>query len=366
MPRLVATTVQAPPRPEVEFVFSPVLDMLNAMYFTRFAIDAEGVEGWPLELRKEMAPDLLEELDYLYWFPNGAGLMGQFLDMLWSHPEAWESIDSVIAFIRDMEPGIGPDQQNAGIQGLAYYLACVRDEPVIHSDDPREALRLKITSDGVEDVDSVMRLWDRPEELRQRMIRLIERFHDEHYSEQLPLIRESLEGSATAHRGITRDEAAQLIQKLTGRDSMCLEDVCDAKYERVIFSPSLDMGPYISCAALDGPHPVHGMFYPCEAEFVHGDLPHATDVQRTARLYKALSDEGRLRILHMLKDGELYAQEIVDKTNLHQSVVSRHLWLLKAVGLVDYRKQNNMKFYSLNPRVRDELLTTMDFFTAGR
>ncbi len=108
------------------------------------------------------------------------------------------------------------------------------------------------------------------------------------------------------------------------------------------------------------------MFYPCEAEFIDGASAVATDVQRMARLHKALSDEGRLNILHMLKDKELYAQEIVEQTGLHQSVVSRHLWLLKAVGLVNVRKQNNMKFFSLNPRVRDELIETMDFFTAGR
>jgi DNA-binding transcriptional ArsR family regulator len=79
-----------------------------------------------------------------------------------------------------------------------------------------------------------------------------------------------------------------------------------------------------------------------------------------ALLYKALSDEQRLRILRELRRGELYAQEIVERTGVHQSVVSRHLSFLKAVGLVNVRRQNNMKFYSLNGELREELRQCID------
>jgi len=365
MPRLTATT--APAQTDVEFAFSPALDMLNAMYFTRLVIDAEGVEGWPVALRKEMAPDLLAELDYLYWFPNGAGLMGQLSDMLFSHPRVWGSVDDLVAFIQEVPAGIGPSQQDAGIQGLAYYLACVRVEEKPLSEDPREALRLKITADGVEDVEAVMELWDRPEELRERMVRLVERFYEDHYRAELPKRRPVLERSVAAHRGISREEAPDVISRLTGRDKICLDEACAAPYERLIFMPSLDMGPYISCAAMAGPHPVHGMFYPCEPEFLGETDHHARDIQRLSRIYKALSDEQRLRILHILRDGgEMYAQEIVDRMDLHQSVVSRHLMLLYAVGLLSVRKQNNMKFYSLNPGIRSELGETMDLFTVEK
>ena len=74
-----------------------------------------------------------------------------------------------------------------------------------------------------------------------------------------------------------------------------------------------------------------------------------------ALVYRALSDEHRLRILRLLHHGELYAQEIVERTGLHQSVVSRHLTFMKAVGLVNVRRQNNMKFYS--PRGADVILS---------
>jgi DNA-binding transcriptional ArsR family regulator len=115
----------------------------------------------------------------------------------------------------------------------------------------------------------------------------------------------------------------------------------------------------MSCA--DTP-PLHGVYYPCEARFIGPDAEEGEGIQRLALIHKALSDELRLRILRLLRGGELYAQQIVERTGLHQSVVSRHLGFMKVVGLVLARRQDNMKFYSLNPTMRDELAKTLDLF----
>jgi len=54
----------------------------------------------------------------------------------------------------------------------------------------------------------------------------------------------------------------------------------------------------------------------------------------------------------------------VERTGLDQSVVSRHLGFMRAVGLVIGRRQSNMKFFSLNPAMREELGRTLDLFLA--
>jgi DNA-binding transcriptional ArsR family regulator len=367
MPRLTAIEA-APAVPKVEFMFSPSLDMLNAMYFTRLVIDSEGVEGWPVELRRTMSPDLLAELDFLYTFPNGEpGLMGQFGDVMFGHPEVWDSIPALIDYVRNLPLGVGESEAASGVQGFAFYLSCIRGESLPPMDPgPREALRLKLLADGADDVEGKLALWDRPEELRERMVRLIERFYEEHYKAELPRRRPALERSAAAHRGISLDEANELIRKLTGRPGTCLEtSVCPGPFDRVVFMPSLDMGPYLSCADIDGPPRIHGMIYPCEPEFTGVDSPDVTETQRMARIYKALGDEQRLRMLHMLRGREMYAQEIVEALDLHQSVVSRHLSFLRAVGLLQVRKQNNMKFFSLNPEIQSDLGRTIALFGAA-
>jgi len=368
MPKL--TPAAALPRtPTVEFLFNPSIDLMNAMYFTRLVVDTDGVEGWPVEVRAEMEPGLLAELDFLYTFPNDQpGVMGQLGDVLFAHPEAWESIEALVAWVRNLPLGIGESEADPGVQGLAFHLCCTVDEPEppLH-DDPREALRLKIQRDGATDIDAKLRLWDRPEELRERMARLIERFYEEHYKAELPKRRGALERSVAAHRGATLEQALDLMRKVTGRPASCLENgICPGPYERTIFSPSLDVGPYSSCISFEGRHSVHGMIYALEAEFLGDSAADSSDTQRLARIYKALGDEQRLRILGMLRDTEMYAQEIVERLDLHQSVVSRHLMLLKAVGLVDVRKQNNMKFFSLNSDITSELGKTLDLFAGVR
>ena len=66
--------------------------------------------------------------------------------------------------------------------------------------------------------------------------------------------------------------------------------------------------------------------------------------------------------MRLLREREMYAQEIVERTGLHQSVVSRHLSFMAAVGLLQARRHNNMKFFSLNPAMRDELAGALELF----
>jgi ArsR family transcriptional regulator len=63
--------------------------------------------------------------------------------------------------------------------------------------------------------------------------------------------------------------------------------------------------------------------------------------------YAALADENRLRLLHLLKDGELcvcYLQEVL-RTN--QPKISRHLAYLKKAGLVEARREGKWMHYRL-------------------
>src|SRR3990172_232135 len=106
MPRLPQPT--APAASKVEFIVSPMLDMLNLMYFTSLVPQLEGVEGWPVQLRDEMAPDLLAELDALYNYPAGdPGIMGTLGDLLVAHPEAWRDLASLLGYVQALADGSG-------------------------------------------------------------------------------------------------------------------------------------------------------------------------------------------------------------------------------------------------------------------
>jgi len=346
----------------VQFAASPSLDLMNAMYFTGHATQSEGVEGWPVELRLEMAEDLLAELDFMFNYPAGdPGVLGILCDNLFIHPEAWRDVEALLSYVENMPDSIGKLDEAPGIQGLIYQATFRYPEDVdrsLYERMPhREAIAQRMRSLGDRDAEEIMSWYDRPAELRQRMVRLIRQFYKEHYEKQMPLRLPALQRSVARHRSEPDSDAEAVARRLTGKHKSCLEAGCTGPYERHIFAPSMDMGVYNSCAIVGG---VHGLFYPLEPEFT--GLPTDMEETRLTRIYKALADEQRLRILRLLRGREMYAQEIVERTGLHQSVVSRHLSFMKAVGLLNARKQNNMKFYSLNPAAKEMLTGTLALF----
>lgn len=69
-------------------------------------------------------------------------------------------------------------------------------------------------------------------------------------------------------------------------------------------------------------------------------------MKRETSIFKALSDETRLRIMKLLLKKELCVCELEAALNLHQSKVSRHLTVLRSVGLVEDRRDGTWIFYS--------------------
>ena len=70
-------------------------------------------------------------------------------------------------------------------------------------------------------------------------------------------------------------------------------------------------------------------------------------MKTTARMFKALSDETRLRILCLLLEGELCVCDSMAVLQLPQSTVSRHLAYLKNAGWVDDRRCGVWMYYSM-------------------
>jgi len=72
------------------------------------------------------------------------------------------------------------------------------------------------------------------------------------------------------------------------------------------------------------------------------------EIENLAGIFKALSDPTRLQILRILESQERSVAEIVDFFSLSQPTISRHLASLTAAGLIQSRKQEQQRIYSLN------------------
>ena len=82
------------------------------------------------------------------------------------------------------------------------------------------------------------------------------------------------------------------------------------------------------------------------------------DLARTARLFHALSDETRLRIVTMLQQGERCVCELTGALDAAQSRLSFHLKTLKDAGLVSDRRAGRWVYYSLVPAALEEITGT--------
>ncbi len=64
--------------------------------------------------------------------------------------------------------------------------------------------------------------------------------------------------------------------------------------------------------------------------------------------FKALSDETRLKILSLLKDGEACVCDIAETLKMTQPNISFHMSMLRDAGLIKDRKNGRWIHYSLN------------------
>ena len=71
-------------------------------------------------------------------------------------------------------------------------------------------------------------------------------------------------------------------------------------------------------------------------------------MEHLTQMYKALSEEMRLRIMMLLTHGELCVCDLMAIFNEGQSKVSRHLIYLKHSGLVKSKRVGTWMHYSIN------------------
>jgi DNA-binding transcriptional ArsR family regulator len=75
------------------------------------------------------------------------------------------------------------------------------------------------------------------------------------------------------------------------------------------------------------------------------------------KLFKALNDPTRRKILDLLREKDMTAGDIADRFEISKPSISHHLDLLKQADLILAEKQGQFITYSLNTSVLDECLS---------
>ncbi len=76
----------------------------------------------------------------------------------------------------------------------------------------------------------------------------------------------------------------------------------------------------------------------------------ATVYEEHARIFKALCDEKRLRILELLRSGEKCACVLLEQLDLGQSGLSYHMKILVESGIVESRQEGKWTHYKISEK----------------
>jgi DNA-binding transcriptional ArsR family regulator len=106
------------------------------------------------------------------------------------------------------------------------------------------------------------------------------------------------------------------------------------------------------CPPFEGWRPRNVSQYAKELELLAEKTADRKTAQNRSKLFKALADETRLRILRLLEVREMCVCEVMVALNLTQPTASHHLGLLENAGFAKKRKEGRWVFYSIvNPRL---------------
>jgi DNA-binding transcriptional ArsR family regulator len=197
-------------------------------------------------------------------------------------------------------------------------------------------------------LDEVVDLVLAPEQLKERTLTLLERFwydcYADEYQRALPEMRRALrQALSTTFPGPITAFAELSNHRLPEEIQLALPHV-----ERVTFCPSYHLGEFVQFILYP---PELILYFNCQraSAVTQPERGTPTSAELLPGL-RALADGTRLRIIEMLRPGEMYAQEIVGQLGISQSAVSRHLSMLEAAEIILVRPANGMKYYAINAR----------------
>jgi len=349
--------VAGQPALRIETAVSLALDMVSVLSLIYRAVPGSNLDPWLVDARRRLPDPVRADLDLLHGF-SGRLLYYPEEPVMRFEPLRGDRLDAtfhdLLAFMAGIPASDYREMVKHALQRVYADLE-MRWRPPTDEESWSRVLPPALTTTPLADV---LALIADPEQLKRRTIALYEGIWEAVYQEaravELPLLREAaLRGAAFSDRGFSEAYAA-----LTGQRVPEVLERPPATFTRVAFCPSAHLGGFVSYIAYEPdlivyfstPHFIDrcrerdaGPSPPGSDRLSAGSQVDLLDAAR------ALADPTRLRMLDLLLEGELYAQEIVGRLGVAQSAVSRHLSQLERAGLVTVEARRGSKYYAVNP-----------------
>jgi DNA-binding transcriptional ArsR family regulator len=187
------------------------------------------------------------------------------------------------------------------------------------------------------------------DELKSRLLTVLPRWYEAVFAPHAEEWRVAAERDAEAKRALAVRHSPEQLVELATRGYQYSPP---PTIQTIVFFPSWFMRPWVVL----GEHRSTKIFcYPIAAAPEEGTSP-----AELARVFKALGDEGRLKLLRRLADGPVKLSEAAGELGVTKSTAHHHLAILRQAGFVTIRDEDE-NVYSLR---RDLLPQTGELLTA--
>lgn len=352
------------PAIKLQFAVSVPLDLTSAISLVYRATDPRRFDPWLVEARQSLGGDIQHELDTLL---GSSGRLLYYIEELLMSFDPFEQsrldadFAALLAHLKRLPPWAYQSMVAQSVLRV-YRDRGVSESPPI-SRDPAEWKAFLEPGITRADLDEVTALVLAPEQLKARTVALLERFWRDCYGTEYERVLPEMRRAIGQARSTTYPGAAAAFAELSGHRLPEEVQLALPHVERVTFCPSYHLGNFVQFILYP---PELILYFNCQrASAVTQPEAESSVSPDLLPGLRALADGTRLRIVEMLRGGEMYAQEIVGRLGISQSAVSRHLAMLETADIVTVRPANGMKYYAINARRLRQLSGELELIGHG-
>ncbi|MBA2278122.1 MAG: winged helix-turn-helix transcriptional regulator [Chloroflexia bacterium] len=360
------------PALQVGAAVSLPLDLVSVMSLLYRAVPGSGLDSWLVDTRRALSPQLQADLDLLHGF-SGRLLYYMEEPVMRFEPLREDRLDAgfsdLAAFLDALPAGVYRDLAISAIDRVHQDLGTGLVAPSDDGDNAwRRYIEPALTTAGA---DEVLGLLFDADDLKARTVRLVTGIWESAYRDDFTAQHEQLREAARIAQDAASRGFGMAFAELTGNRLPATLAASLNHVVAVTFCPSAHLGTFVSYIIYP-PHivvffgTVHALGPQSVAEspgISRNGIGNANAAQAPGTLasddllenLRALGDANRLRILDLLRGGELYAQQIVGRLGIAQSAVSRHLAQLERSGLIRVEPRRGMKYYAVDCERLEEL-----------
>ncbi len=334
------------PAVEIEYGLAYEFLMSLSVFFEQKGYEHELDREWFDAARTKVTPDLLKDIQT---FLSDCNHVWNHLIGLVYESAPPRDVPAFLAHLRETEP------LEVRLHLIGYYRRSTRrttplDVMLRAAEGDQEAQRQVLKTSFSDHDDHWQELLHRlfsidPETTKASLLTILESWYERVFRDLEPRITPILERDLEAKRAL---KPTMTPERFIETATNGLEYVPELGFRKVVLIPSYVNRPWNElCEYQD----MKIFCYPVADENIAEDSN--VPPVRLVRLYKALADERRLRILKMLMTKSYSLQELADEFGVAKTTMHHHLVTLRIAGLV--RIQSDEHFYSLRQNTLSEV-----------